>query len=165
MNVKYSNTTVEILRLHAAGQPRSTIPGLVGCSRENVRKVLLREADKLARQNQTDELRHLIHTDGNMDRKWPVSDLLKAVSFATNINSVLAAFLSRHCVDTCSLRDLLDMLLPSCTHPALCLDEIPFLCARGGGRGRLATMVEALGKLDFGPEFKSEYESRKEWWF
>lgn len=162
---KYSHTTVEILRLHATMDSCQAIAQVVGCSRGNVSRVLLREASKAAQQLRAKNLQRIIQTDGTLNHKWPVSDLMQALHFDGRIHSVLTQYLVMRGIDSCSLSDLLDILLPPYEHSTPCFNDIPIVRAKDGGKRRLAAMVEALGNIDFGDAFRIEFIKRRKMWF
>lgn len=162
---KYSHTTVEILRLHATMESYQAIATVVGCSRGNVSRVLLRETSKTAQQLRAKNLQRIIRTDGTLNHKWPISDLMQALQFDGRINSVLTQYLVMRGIDSCSLSDLLDILLPPFEHSTPCFNDIPIIRAKDGGKLRLIAMVEALDTIDFGDAFRAEYIKRRKLWF
>lgn len=157
---KYSPTTVAILKLHGSGMRMSAIASAVGCSRGNVSMVLQREAAKQAQYRHAEELRYHIRADGHLDKQWPVSDLIAALRMGGLANSVLSCFFSRFGTKTCSLRDLLDILLPPPAISAPRPGNLPITQIRKGGWRIHAIMVAALEPLDFGPEFRAEFLRR-----
>jgi hypothetical protein len=161
---KYSPTTVEILKLHTSGMKMSAIASTVGCSRGNVSMVIQREAAKQAQCRHVEELRNQIRADGDLDRQWPVSVLITALRMDGLANYVLGCFFSERGTKMCSLRELLDILLPPFPISAPRPGNIPITQIRKGGWRIHAKMVAALDSLDFGPEFRTEYLRRSEAW-
>lgn len=161
---KYSPTTVEILKLHASGMKMSAIASTVHCSRGNVSMVIQREAAKQAQCRRVAELRNQIRADGDLDRQWPVSDLITALQMDGLANYVLGCFFENRGTKMCSLRELLDILLPPPSISSPRPGNIPITQIRKGGWRIHAKMVAALEPMDFGPEFRTEYLRRSKSW-
>ena len=161
---KYSTKTVEILKLHAAGMKMSVIARTVGCSRGNVSIVLLREANKCAECQRAYERRLQIKADGDLDREWPVLVLRNALQLGGQADYVLRCFFAQQGVESCSLRGLLDIMLPWPQNSVTSHGDIPITLTKGGGRRIHAKMVAALASVDLGSTFKAEYLRRFEFW-
>lgn len=142
----------------------SAIASTVGCSRGNVSMVIQRESAKRAQYRRVEELRHQIRADGGLDRQWPVSDLITALRMDGLANYVLGCFFAERGTKTCSLGELLDILLPPPPIPVPRPGNIPITQIRKGGWRIHAKMVATLESLDFGPEFRTEYLRRAESW-
>jgi len=142
------------------GVPRQAIAREFRLSRESIANVLqgFKDEEELARRRVN--LREAIQQADDVDRKWPVADLIDAMALKGKIKGALLWFYGRPGTQEISLREIMDLVISEKKDPRPGYLITPLLNIREGGTKGFWSLVSALSDMDLGARGNAEWGRR-----
>lgn len=157
-----SDRDQQIVKMRRDGATYRQIACNYGLSAERIRQITSRYEDC---EERTRDLQHLsveMRAPGGLTRRWPSSYLISALGFSRRAAGILIRHFDSEAVETLSLIELLDFILPK-EYPANCptIENIPAFRVRNLAIILHASLVNRLCELEFGEIFRTEINERK----
>jgi len=149
----------QILQMRREGVPRREVALQVNLSRARIAQLEKRDTRDQAMAARCANLRAKMHSADDVDRMWPVNDLVDAIGLvAGHKNRLLDHFLAMG-QDRISLRALMDMCLEGAPDKGG-LRSRPLLKVYGIGRKGFWSVVNGLTSMDLGKQCNEEWRTK-----
>ena len=101
-----------------------------------------------------------IRITNDLDMRWPVAELVEALGFGTRVRHRVRDYLQARHIETLSLRELMDLFLPSADAPVTDLRDLwaktPIFDQPRFGWMLHDHALLALTEADLGPAYRTE---------
>ena len=149
----------QILQLRSEGVPIPEVALRFGLSLERIRQLERRDLADKCMAKRCAKLREEIRVADDLDRMWPVEDLIDAAELIVVTKKRLLDHFKQTKKDQISLQELMDMCLDA---PVDALDFMmsPLLRVRGVGKKGFWSVVDGLTDLDMGSQCNDEWRTK-----
>ena len=162
MTYKPSYTIPDILQMRSEGKTYSEIGHHFRISRSRVGHIIQHERQRAKLAQRSAAIHARMRAVNDLDRKWPVEDLFCVLDLPPRADTVLRSHFEKQGVTECSLRDLMDLLIPFVEGSGDYYDHLPAYRIKYLGQIFYGQMIKGLSAVDGGDEFATEWEDRKE---
>lgn len=152
----------QVLQMRLAGVSELETAEKLGLSRGRVRLILRSSENAGTLARRTAQLLEDIRQADDLDRKWPVVDLIDALSSITVTRNALVNHFKWNQTDAISLRELMDVAISpeADSRPGYLIT--PLLSVRCVGKKGFWSVVNSLTKVDLGSRCNQEWDQRLE---
>ena len=151
----------EIVRITSQGLTYDEILDRYGVAPWKIGRVLHLPGNRDAYRARSEQIQKAFREDDDIERKWPVEDLLCGLAFVTRADTCLRMYFDRHTVVSFSLREVMDWLIPVVETPARLADAMPAYRQRMVGPITYAEMIKGMSEANCGEAFESEWTERR----
>ena len=148
---------LQILKMSRAGAGHRAIARRFNRSRSSIDIIVrqLQEDEQQAKRNT--QLLESIRRADDLDRRWPVTDLIAALRLLSVTRMVLLRHFEECGTDTVSLRTLMNWAMPEPDSPDARSGVPPLLKIRGVGKKGFWSVVTQITALDLGDRSNQEW--------
>ena len=161
MKYKLPYTVAELLQLRAEGKTNFQIARHFRISTSRVIGIIATEKRNALAAQRSAGLRREIAAGDNLSRKLALDDLFCVLALPPRAETVLRQHFSGRGITECSLREVMDLLIPVVEGPAGFFDLMPGYRIKGLGKILYAKMIKALSAVDCGEGYRTEWTNRK----
>jgi hypothetical protein len=158
--VKKEVRNAEILRLSDGGLPREQLAARFGMAKSSVNGIVQRERAARKSVQILDEIR----TSCGLNTPIPARMFMEALQFDTRSGKAIGRHFSEGGIDSLSLMQLTDFLIPDGLSPEAASDiwdALPALAVKGVSPDGFLALVMRLSVADLGDSFQQEWRKRK----
>ena len=153
----------EIVRLHAEGRSISDLAAIYRISNSNVGMILCAARAAAGREAQGEAVRQAMRSADDLDRQWPLDDVLAAFGLRTRTATAVTGYFTGKGREAASLMELLDFVAPE-LRPGRAHEWPPVLMERGVGKKTFRAILDALRQSRIGGRFEAERRRRWDAW-
>jgi transcriptional regulator len=149
----------QILQMRKEGLSQREVAQKFGLSPSRIYLIERRDAADRLMAKRCAKLREKIRVADDLDRMWPVEDLIDAAELIVVTKKRLLDHFKQTKKDQISLQELMDMCLDA---PVDALDFMmsPLLRVRGVGKKGFWSVVDGLTDLDMGSQCNDEWRTK-----
>ena len=152
---------LEILERSQRGEKHGKIAERYNLSRSRIDLIIQEFADEEQWQRRCDVLLASIRQADDLNRNWPVDDLVEALALLPMTRSFLKKHFEEQHITELSLKDLMEMAISNAfdtSDPSR--PWMPLLAVHGVGKKGFWSVVNRLTNLDLGGQFNEEWKRR-----
>ena len=152
---------LEILERSRRGEKHDKIAERYNLCRSRIDIIIQDFADEEQWQKRCDELFTAIRQADDLNRNWPVENLVETLVLLPMTRSFLKRHFQERRVMECSLKNLMEMAIPNAldtSDPSR--RSMPLLTVHGVGKKGFWSVVNRLTHLDLGGQFNEEWKRR-----
>lgn len=149
-----------IVEMRAQGVTRQEIARLFRTTPGRVAMIEQRAATEQAQAEQRDQLQAELRLADDLDKTWPVLNLLDALHLLPVARTRLRAHLAEQHKTRMSLREFMDVVMAEHGDPSDVFARTPLLRVRGIGKIGFYSVAAELTETDLGPRCNEEWERR-----
>ena len=150
----------DVVRITSQGLTYDEILDRYGVAPWRIGRVLHLPRNKAAYLVRSEQIREVVREANDIERSWPVEDLLCALAFVARADTCLRMYFDRHTVVSFSLREVMDWLIPVVEKPTELFDAMPAFRRRMVGSITYAAMIKGLSEANCGEAFETEWAER-----
>ncbi len=149
-----------IVEMRAQGVTRQEIARLFGITPGRVAMIEQRAATEQAQAEQRGQLQAELRLADDLDRTWPVLNLLDALHLLAVARARLLTHLGEQHKTRISLREFMDLVVSDHGDPSEVFARTPLLGVRGIGKIGYYSVAAELTETDLGPRCNAEWQRR-----
>lgn len=149
-----------ILEMRAQGLKRKWIASLFRITPGRVAMIEQRAATDQAQSEERCELQVELRIADDLDKTWPVLNLLNALHLLPVARTRLLAHSAEQHKTRMSLREFMDLVVPEDCDPSEVLARSPLLHVSGIGKISFESVAAELTETDLGPRCNEEWQRR-----
>jgi hypothetical protein len=149
-----------IVEMRAQGVTCQEIARLLGITPGRVAMIELRAATERAQAEQRGQLQAELRLADDLDKTWPVLNLLDALHLLAVARARLLTHLGERHKTRMSLREFMDLVVSEHGDPSEVFARTPLLRVRGIGRIGYYSVAAELTETDLGPRCNAEWQRR-----
>ena len=154
-------TVPEVMRLRSEGLTHREIARRFGISPSRVGQLIKAEKERQQSAERSRVIRSEIEASGDLDRKLSLPDFFCVLDLPPRAEAVLRSHFERKGIETFSLRDMMDFLIPAVPCSNDLYDHMPAYRVKWLGQILYAAMMKAMSAVDCGDLFWNEWTERK----
>ena len=151
----------ELIRITSQGLTYGEIIQRYGIAPWRIGRILHYPCNRAAYLARSEAIRRAFRDANDIERKWPVEDLLCGLAFVARADTCLRAYFDQHDLVSFSLREMMDWLIPVVDNPKEMYDAMPAFERRMVGTITYAAMIKRLSEADCGEALWAEWAERK----